>query len=99
MGKEFTEQQPKRFLAVLERAKAKLVQSGFISDHIEVAVVSEPYPTVADGIIEQCKKWECAMVVVGRKKLSKAEEFVMGDVCVKLVRGLENAAVLVVKSQ
>jgi nucleotide-binding universal stress UspA family protein len=60
---------------------------------------SEAYPTVADGIIDQCRKRNCTMVVLGRKRMSKAEEFVMGDVCVKLVRGLEKAAVLVVKTQ
>ncbi len=38
------------------------------------------------------------MVVIGRKRMSKAEEFVMGDVSVKLVRALEGAAVLVVTS-
>jgi hypothetical protein len=31
--------------------------------------------------------------------VSKAEDFVPGDVCVKLVRGLEKVAVLVIKSQ
>ena len=38
------------------------------------------------------------VVLIGRKRMSKAEEFVMGDISVKLVRALENAAVLVVTS-
>jgi hypothetical protein len=38
------------------------------------------------------------MVVIGRKRMSKAEEFVMGDISIKLIRALENAAVLVVTS-
>ena len=99
MGKKFTEKQPKRFRAVLERAKETLVKNGFKAENIEIEIISEEYPTVADGIIDQCRKRNCTMVVLGRKTMSKAEEFVMGDVCVKLVRGLEKAAVLVVKSQ
>ena len=99
MGKKFAEEQPKKFLAVLERAREKLIENGFKAENIEIEITSETYPTVADGIIDQCRERNCSMVVLGRKRMSKAEEFVMGDVCVKLVRGLEKAAVLVVKSQ
>jgi nucleotide-binding universal stress UspA family protein len=99
MGKKFTEEQPKRFLAVLQKAREKLIQSGYKAENIEMELISEPYPTVADGIIDQCMRRNCMMVVLGRKRMSKAEEFVMGDVCVKLVRGLEKVAVLVVKTQ
>jgi nucleotide-binding universal stress UspA family protein len=99
MGKKFAEEQPKRFLALLEKAKQMFIERGFRAEHIETRLISEPYPTVADGIIDQCKKRDCTMVVVGRKRMSKAEEFVLGDVCVKLVRGLDKVAVLVVKSQ
>ena len=98
MGKKFTEEQPTRLLAALQKAKDKLVESGFNPDLIQIELIADPYPTVADGIIDQCKKRGCQMVMIGRKKMSKAEEFVMGDVCVKLVRALEGVAVLVVKS-
>ena len=99
MGKKFTEGLPARFMAVLEKAKDKLVEKGFNPDKIEVKFVDENYPTVADGIIDQFNKGDFNMVVIGRKRMSKAEEFVMGDVSVKLVRALEGAAVLVVKPQ
>lgn len=99
MGKKFTEEQPKRFMTVLRNAREKLVESGYKAENIEMELISEPYPTVADGIIDQCMKRNCTMVVLGRKRMSKAEEFVMGDVCVKLVRSLEKVAVLVVKAQ
>jgi hypothetical protein len=99
MGKKFTAELPSRFLAVLENAKDKLVEKGFNPDKIEVKLVDEDYPTVADGIIDQFKKGDFNMVVIGRKRMSKAEEFVMGDISIKLVRALEGAAVLVVKPQ
>ena len=98
MGKKFTEEQPTRFMAVLQKAKDKLIEFGFNPNNIEVEMVTQPYGTVADGIIYQFKKKHYDIVVIGRKRMSKAEEFVMGDISVKLVRALEGAAVLVVTS-
>jgi hypothetical protein len=37
------------------------------------------------------------MVVIGRKTMSKSEEFIMGDISVKLLRSLNKTAILVVK--
>jgi len=99
MGKKFAEEQPARFSAVLEKARDKLVENGFNPSNIEIELVTDPYPTVAEGIIDKFKKKHFDMVVIGRKRMSKAEEFVMGDVSVKLVRALEGTAVLVVKSE
>ena len=98
MGKKFTKEQPARLTAVLQSAKDKLVENGFNPNEIETRLVAEHYPTVADAVIDQFKKGNYDMVVIGRKRMSKAEEFVMGDISVKLVRALEGAAILVVKS-
>lgn len=99
MGKKFTEDQPVRMFMVLEKAKEKLIESGFLPEKIEIELVQEPYETIADGIIDQARKRGSSLVIIGRKKMSKAEEFVMGDVSVKVIRALEGAAVLVVKSK
>lgn len=99
MGKKFAADQPARLTKVLEKAKEKLVESGFIPEKIATELVNEQYDTIADGIIEQANKRGSSMVIIGRKKMSKAEEFVMGDISVKVIRALEGAAVLVVKSK
>ena len=99
MGKKFTEDLPSRMLNVLKNARDKLVKSGFLAEKIELELIQEPYETIADGIIDQAKKRGSGLVIIGRKKMSKAEEFVMGDVSVKVIRALEGAAVLVVKSK
>jgi nucleotide-binding universal stress UspA family protein len=98
MGKKFTEEQPTRLRSMLERAKEMLVECGYNPGMIETLLVAEPYPTVADGIQDQCKKNHYDIVIIGRKRMTKAEEFVLGDVSVKLLRALERMAVLVVKS-
>ena len=98
MGKKFTEEQPARFRSMLEKAKGKLLECGYNPSRIETLLVTDPYPTISDCIIDQCKKGHYDMVIIGRKRMTKAEEFVMGDVSVKLLRSLEKMAVLVVKS-
>ncbi len=98
MGQRFTSEQPSRFMKVLEEARDKLVAKGFQPEKIEIDLVEDPFPTVTDGIIERFNKHDYDMVVIGRKNMSKAEEFVLGDISVKLVRALGSTAVLVVKT-
>ncbi|MGD9078532.1 MAG: universal stress protein [Desulfobacterales bacterium] len=96
MGKKFMKEQPAKYLKVMESAKEKLVEKGCKPDTVKIELVEDPYPTVGEGIIDQFNKGDYSMVVIGRKRMSKAEEFVRGDVSIKLVRALKGAAVLVV---
>jgi len=98
MGKKFTKEEKTRFENLLQNAKDNLIEKGFVPENIRTVMVEDPYVTIADGIIDQFKKEKFDMVVIGRKRMSKAEEFVMGDISIKLIRALENAAVLVVTS-
>ncbi len=98
MGKTFTKKEEERLLEHLQKARENLVECGFKADSVHIEMITKPYPTISDGIIDQFKKGKFDMVVIGRKRMSKAEEFVMGDVSVKLVRALENVAILVVKT-
>jgi nucleotide-binding universal stress UspA family protein len=98
MGKKFTAEQPARFKAMLEKARDKLVECGYHPKNIETLLVTDPYPTVSEAIIDHCRRRHYDMVIIGRKRMTKAEEFVMGDVSVKLLRELEKMAILVVRS-
>jgi len=99
MGEKFMKEQPARYLKAMEKAKDQLVEKGYNPNTIRIKLVEDPYPTVAEGIIDQFNKGDYSMVVIGRKRMSKAEEFVRGDVGVKLVRALKGAAVLVVTTK
>jgi nucleotide-binding universal stress UspA family protein len=99
MGKKFTAEMPSKAQGLLERARDTLVESGFNPNRIKISMVTDFYETIADGIIDQCNKKKYDMVVIGRKHMSKAEEFVRGDVSVRLIRALEGSAVLVVKAE
>jgi len=98
MGKTFSTERESRINNAMESAREKLIEKGFAPGNIETDIILEPYPTLADGVIDQCTKRNVDMVIIGRKKMSKAEEFVMGDLSVKLVRNLDGVAVLVIKS-
>lgn len=99
MGEKFMKEQPARYLKAMEKARDKLVEKGCNPNTVTIKLVEDPYPTVAEGIIDQFNKGDYSMVVIGRKRMSKAEEFVRGDVSVKLVRALKGAAVLVVTTR
>jgi len=99
MGEEYMkEKQPARMLALLEETRAKFIESGFNPENIRTRLSTDLYPTITDGIIDQFKEGNYNMIVIGRKQMSKAEEFVLGDISTKLVRTLEGVAILVVKS-
>ena len=99
MGKKFMSEQPDRLKTILQKAKDRLVkEKGFKPEQIDVVLQTDPYPSITEGIIDFFKKGNYDMVVIGRKKMSKSEEFVLGDISVKLVRTLDNTSVLVVKT-
>ena len=99
MGEKFMKEQPTRYMNAMEKARDKLVEKGCNPDTVEIKLIEDPYTTVAEGIIDQFNKGHYSMVVIGRKRMSKAEEFVKGDVSVKLVRALKGAAVLIVTTK
>ena len=99
MGEKFMKAQPARYRAAMESAKDKLIEKGCNPNSVKIKLIEDPYPTITEGIIDQFNKENYSMVVIGRKRMSKAEEFVRGDVSVKLVRALKGAAVLVVTSK
>ncbi len=97
LGDEYIVNQHNKFKETLGNVKDKLLENGFHPDSVETKLIEEPYPTIYDGLLDQFKKGKYNVVVIGRRRMSKAEEFVLGDPSIKLVRTLEKASVLVVK--
>jgi nucleotide-binding universal stress UspA family protein len=99
LGEQFIQNLPERFIEVLNQARQKMVDQGFNPVQITAELITRDYPTITDGIIDTFRKGSYNMVVVGRKRMSKAEEFVLGDPSVKLVRELSGTAIVVVKGR
>ena len=99
MGKKFMAEQPARLKGVLQKAKDRLVQEKkFAPDNIEIQLLTDPFQSVTEGIMSFYRDRKFDMVVIGRKKMSKSEEFVLGDISIKLVRAMDGPSVMVVKS-
>jgi nucleotide-binding universal stress UspA family protein len=99
LGEQFTQNLAERFNEVLNQARQTMIDQGFGPERITTELITHNYPTVTSGIIDVFHKGSYNMVVVGRKRMSKAEEFVLGDPSVKLVRELSGTAIVVVKSR
>ncbi len=99
LGGDYIARQIERFANLLDLTKNHLIKNGYQENQVAVKLIETPYPTVSDGLIDQFKKGEYHMVVLGRKRMSKAEEFVLGDPCTKLIRYLENTCVLIIKGK
>jgi nucleotide-binding universal stress UspA family protein len=98
-SEQFMQNLPERFTEVLHQARQTMIDHGFKPEHVTTELITQNYPTITDGIIDTFRKGSYSMVVVGRKRMSKAEEFVLGDPSVKLVRELSGTAIVVVKSR
>jgi nucleotide-binding universal stress UspA family protein len=98
-SEQFMQNLPERFTEVLNQARQTMIDHGFKPEHVTTELITQNYPTITDGIIDTFRKGSYSMVVVGRKRMSKAEEFVLGDPSVKLVRELSGTAIVVVKSR
>jgi len=55
MGKKFTEEQPEKMKKLLERARNRLVESGYQPDRIEYSLITDPYPTAKQGCRTACE--------------------------------------------
>lgn len=97
MGKKYMQKAPERIKEAMQKAHLQLEAAGYPPENIAIRFVDKPYNSVAEGIIDQFKAGDYNMVVIGRKRMSKSEEFVLGDPSIKLVRSLSGTAVLVVK--
>ncbi|BBO82365.1 hypothetical protein DSCO28_29310 [Desulfosarcina ovata subsp. sediminis] len=97
MGKKFMQAQQEKTEMAMSSARRRLMEAGYLADHIHIHLETEPYATVADGIIAEIGKGRYDIVVISRRKMSRSEEFVLGDASIKVIRALDQAAVVVVK--
>jgi len=100
MGKKYMAEMPARLEKILTDAKERFVsEKGFDPENISVELVDKGHASVTEGIIDYFKNGDFDMVVIGRKHMSKSEEFVLGDISARLIRNLPKASILVVKTE
>ncbi|MFC1859144.1 universal stress protein [Thermodesulfobacteriota bacterium] len=81
--------------AVFDAAKQRLINAGFKPDQTTTKIISGAHSR-AGSIIQEVRDQDFGTIVIGRRGLSKVQEFFMGRVSNKLIQTVRNRAVWVV---
>ncbi len=81
---------------MLDKYRRILIQSGFGEDKVDILIEVKNCPSVAECILEEQRKLGCCTVVVGRRGISKKEEFMFGSTSSKILHTGKNCAVWVI---
>ncbi len=77
----------------IERSKRILTASGFGDREIDTRTVSKVCPSVGDCILGIQKELGCGTVVLGRRGISRKEEFIFGSTSSKILHAAQDCAV------
>ena len=81
--------------AVFDRAKRCLTNAGFRENQITTKIIADAQSR-AEAIIQEAREQDYGTIVMGRRGLSKVQEFLMGRVSSKVIQTIRNRAVWVV---
>ena len=95
MPKEDIHAQADKMFAVFDRAKDRLINFGFRPDNIAGKITTSTLSR-ARAILQEAERNGHATIVLGRRGLSKIQEFFMGSVSNKVVQLARDQAVWVV---
>ena len=83
--------------AMLERYRDVLFHSGFEKNKVSTVVDIRHTGSVGDCILDTQKKLGCCTVILGRRGISKKEEFLYGSTSNKVLHSGKNCAVWVIE--
>lgn len=81
----------------MEEYRHILVDAGFPEDKVNVRIDTMRAPSVADCIIKEQEEMKCCTIVIGRRGISKKEEFIFGSTSNKIIHEAKKCAVLVIE--
>jgi len=91
------EDERKKIIPSLEAQRRVLLAAGFQDREVDARVAVLPYPSVADAILAQQRLLDCGTVIVGRRGISKREEFLLGSTSSKILHAAKECALIVVE--
>ncbi len=92
------EQEAKRKMeAVFAKASGVLTGAGLSSEAVRNKFIVTDEPGIAQGLLAEQKAGRYGTVVVGRRGVTKAEEFLFGSVSNKIIHHAKDCAVWVVE--
>ena len=84
-------------MSTMKEYKHILVDAGFAEDKVNVRVDTMRAPSVADCIIKEQEEMKCCTIVIGRRCISKKEEFIFGSTSNRIIHEAKKCAVLVIE--
>lgn len=82
---------------MMDGYKHILVDAGFPEDKVNVRIEMMRAPSVADCIIKEQEEMKCCTIVIGRRGISKKEEFIFGSTSNRIIHEAKKCAVLVIE--
>ena len=82
---------------VMQDYRHILVDAGFPDDKVNVRIDTMRAPSVADCIIKEQEEMKCCTIVIGRRGISKKEEFIFGSTSNRIIHEAKKCAVLVIE--
>lgn len=95
--KQWIDENRSRAIRMLDKYRRILIQSGFSENKVALIVEVRYCPSVADCILEEQKKLGCCTVIIGRRGISRKEEFIFGSTSNKILHSAKNCAVWVIE--
>ena len=88
-------QQKKEIQKSMDKAKQKLLHSGFFPDAVSIKIHNRK-EGIARDIVKEAREGDYGTIVLGRRGLSKAQEFLLGRVSNKVIHIIRRRALWVV---
>ncbi len=94
-SKESLEDAEAEAMAIFDKAKRRLEEAGFTSDQINTKLVTG-VPSRAEAIVKEAREGDYGSIVLGRRGLSKVQEFLLGRVSNKVIHIIRRRALWIV---
>jgi len=95
--REWVEKDEEEARRMLENYAAILVQAGFPEEKVKTLVGPCDLPSIAECILKSQEELDCCTIVVGRRGISKKEEFLFSSTSSRLLHAAKNCAVWVIE--
>lgn len=83
--------------AILEKCAKIFEKTGFEGSSIKKILLMKPSGSIGDYILEEQSRLGCSTVVIGRRGISKKEEFIFGSTSNKILHSPKNCTVWIVE--
>jgi nucleotide-binding universal stress UspA family protein len=82
---------------ILEEYRQMLIQAGHRDEDVTVLAAMKTCASIAQCILDEQRKFGCGTVVIGRRGISKKEEFIFGSTSNKILHSAKDCSVWVIE--